>query len=166
MQRFLPLLLALALAACASDDPDCVLDEDGVCHDAGECPEGEDCDEEEEEEEEEREVRPCVPQEDDAFWAESGFEPGEALDIPRDGEWHFIPIDGMRCGDGEPTGIFVNFVEGSEELFFFLQGGGICYNDLSCGVMKENLSGPHPDRDPAPDFAASHQRGLFNRADP
>lgn len=165
MQRSLPLLLALALVACASDDPDCVLDEAGVCQDAGECPEGEDCDEEEEEEED-REVRPCVSQEDDAFWAESGFEPGEALDVPRDGEWHFIPIEGMKCGDGEQTGVFVNFVEDSEDLFFFLQGGGICYNNASCGLMEGNLSGPRPGPNTARDFANSHTRGLYNRDDP
>lgn len=166
MKRFLiPVFLAFALIACSEDAEDCVRNEAGACIDEHPCLDGEVCDSDDDEDEE-RETHPCIPQEEEAFWGASGFEPGEPLDITRDGEWHFIPIDGMRCGDGEPTGIFVNFVEGSEELFFFLQGGGICYNDLSCGMMKGNLSGPHPDRDPAPAFAASHQRGLFNRADP
>lgn len=167
MHRSLPLILALALVACSSDDPeDCVLDESGECEDAGLCADGDEaC--QDEEDEEERIPDPCIPQTDEAFWGDNGFEPGTALDVPHDGEWHFVPIEGMKCGDGEPTGIFVNFVEESEDFFLFLQGGGICYNNASCGLMEGNLSGPRPGNpNLGQDFANSHQRGFFNRDDP
>jgi hypothetical protein len=54
------------------------------------------------------------------------------LDTPA-GTWTWVPIDGMRCADGSPTGIGVNRAPGgSRRLFVYLIGGGACWDAQSC----------------------------------
>ncbi len=49
------------------------------------------------------------------------------------GAWTFVPIAGMVCGDGSPTGISVNpSATPGAPLFVFLMGGGACWSDLTC----------------------------------
>lgn len=48
------------------------------------------------------------------------------------GNWTWIPVDGARCRDGSSTGIGVRLQEGATGLLIYLEGGGACFNDLTC----------------------------------
>lgn len=54
-----------------------------------------------------------------------------AVEAPAD-TWTWIPIDGMRCANGQPTGIGVNLRPGATRLFIYLIGGGACWDHASC----------------------------------
>ncbi len=58
------------------------------------------------------------------------------------GTWTFVPITGMVCGDGSPTGVSVNpSATPGAPLFVFLMGGGACWSDLTClGNAADNVS--------------------------
>lgn len=99
-------------------------------------------------------------------WGDDGFVPGAPIDVGADAleSWVYVPIDEMRCGDGTPAGIFVNFTDASRELVFFLDGGGICYDDLTCSLMAGELEGLG--EDPLASFLAfDRDVGLFDRGD-
>jgi hypothetical protein len=46
--------------------------------------------------------------------------------------WTFIPIAGMTCAPGTPTGIGINPRQNSTRLAIFLRGGGICWDHQTC----------------------------------
>ncbi|HEY5926456.1 MAG TPA: pectin acetylesterase-family hydrolase [Kofleriaceae bacterium] len=48
------------------------------------------------------------------------------------GTWTWIPIDGMTCADGSPTGIGVNLVDTSPDVMVFMAGGGACWDANTC----------------------------------
>lgn len=48
------------------------------------------------------------------------------------GTWTFIPIAGMTCAPGTPTGIGINPRQNSTRLAIFLRGGGICWDHQTC----------------------------------
>ena len=49
------------------------------------------------------------------------------------GEWSWIPVDGMRCANGDPTGIAVNLAPGgADRVLIYLLGGGGCWDAASC----------------------------------
>lgn len=51
-------------------------------------------------------------------------------DLPT-GQWSFVPVEGMRCGDGSATGIGVH--PGSTQgVLFIVAGGGACWDALTC----------------------------------
>src|SRR5690606_24401771 len=54
------------------------------------------------------------------------------LDVPP-GVWTWVPVDGMRCANGEPTGIGVNLAPGgARRMLIYLIGGGACWDQRSC----------------------------------
>jgi hypothetical protein len=46
--------------------------------------------------------------------------------------WTWVPIDGMRCANGQPTGIGVNLAPGARRMMIYLFGGGACWDAQSC----------------------------------
>jgi len=57
---------------------------------------------------------------------------GRPLDLPRL-EWTWVEVPGAVCGDGSPTGLAVNpGPEGSTDVLVFLDGGGACWDELTC----------------------------------
>lgn len=46
--------------------------------------------------------------------------------------WHWIPKDEMISRTGLKSGYGVNFVSNSSKLLIYLEGGGACFNDLTC----------------------------------
>ena len=48
--------------------------------------------------------------------------------------WEWIEIDGSRCRDGSPAGYFRVMNPQSQKLMIFLEGGGACFNGLTCGL--------------------------------
>lgn len=94
-------------------------------------------------------------------WGSEGFVAAEPFAVSEADEetWQYVPIDGMVCGDGTDAGVFLNFTSRSRELVFFLMGGGICYDESSCGLLDENLVGLGDD--PLAGFPL--YAGLFDR---
>lgn len=93
--------------------------------------------------------------------------PGDPIEIaPEDLEsWVWVPIDGMVCGDGSPSGVGVNFTDKSRDLVIWFQGNGVCYDHKSCLMFQNLLTGMGPD--PLNRMwwgeTAQGQRGIFNR---
>lgn len=56
-----------------------------------------------------------------------------------EGEWEYVPIEGARCGNGSPLPVLVNRAPGSdgtEPVFLYLQGGGACWDAVTCFVTR------------------------------
>ncbi len=54
--------------------------------------------------------------------------------------WTWVPIAGMTCGDGSPTGVGVNLTNRSERLVVFLNGGGACWDAQTCFELRTAAS--------------------------
>lgn len=82
--------------------------------------------------------------------------------------WRFVPIGGMRCGGGTPTGIGLAPGPRSDQLFVILMGGGACWDVNSCFVLRaaanleEGYGATQFERDKAGLAAAP----LLDRSDP
>lgn len=47
-------------------------------------------------------------------------------------KWHYIPIPGMVCRDNSNTGIGVRLKGNSNKVIIYLEGGGGCFNTVTC----------------------------------
>jgi hypothetical protein len=77
--------------------------------------------------------------------------PGEPLDrtksdahpsagyMPPTG-WNWYNVEGAKCRDGSPMGIFAHFGEDPEKLFIYFEGGGACANPGFCTLNPDNVS--------------------------
>lgn len=65
---------------------------------------------------------------------------GDPIEAP-EGVWTWADVDGARCNDGTPTGVGVNRGS-SEDLLFFLNGGGACWDALTCLQIGAAATGP------------------------
>ncbi len=79
--------------------------------------------------------------------------------------WTWVPIPGAICRDGSATGIGVNLNPASDKLMIFLEGGGACYDIVTCADNPSTFG--------ATEFAANFgaggpegSAGIFNRNDP
>lgn len=74
----------------------------------------------------------------DAPFDASGYKPvdgGDAVLTQVTPEtWTWVPFAGARCRDGSTTGIGINFNPASTNLVIFLEGGGACFNGLTCST--------------------------------
>lgn len=72
-----------------------------------------------------------------------GLEPlpisGEPLDAP-DRKWTYIEFPDTKCRDGSPAGIGVRRNEASEDLMIFLEGGGACFDNITCLANPSNAA--------------------------
>ncbi len=59
---------------------------------------------------------------------------GEPIDVPIDGAWHFVEIEGMACNGGVQSGVGVRRVAGASRTVLYFKGGGACFNATTCGV--------------------------------
>ena len=138
--RFLGFALALALTACGSSSSPAspesadggTKEEAGVTADAG------------------AELAP------DAAPIDTTAIPG----LP-DTTWQWVPIQGSMCRNGSATGIGVSAKPGAKNLMIYLEGGGACFNALTCAGNASSYA--------ASDFASfgtgEGTTGLFNRGD-
>jgi hypothetical protein len=69
-------------------------------------------------------------------------------------EWTYVPVTGAQCRDGSSTGVAVNLNPDSDRVLIYLEGGGACFNLLSCGLNPARFDGPGFD---------GRSRGLFDR---
>jgi Pectinacetylesterase len=80
----------------------------------------------------------------------TGFTPADAgnavITEATPETWSWIPFAGSKCRDGSTTGIGVNLNPASQKVMIFLEGGGACFNEITCGENPSTFG--------APDFAA------------
>jgi hypothetical protein len=87
---------------------------------------------------------------------------GEDISLPVSAEaWTYTTVEGATCGNGSPVGVATNGGS-SSRLVLFLEGGGACWNDLTCSngfaaFVSEDL--------PPAKITAITQNGagIFNR---
>jgi len=65
------------------------------------------------------------------FVAEDGGN-SAVLTQPTPETWTWVPFPESSCRDGSTTGIGINFNPASPNLVIYLEGGGACFNSLSC----------------------------------
>jgi hypothetical protein len=70
--------------------------------------------------------------------------------------WTWVDFPDAQCRDGTPTGLMVNFNSASDKLVIFLEGGGACFNPLTCAGNPSHA-------DATDTFPPTG--GIFNRTD-
>jgi hypothetical protein len=58
------------------------------------------------------------------------------------GVWTWIDVPGAVCDDGTPTGFAVN-QGSSNNLYFYFEGGGACWDYVSCYILNTSVHGPY-----------------------
>jgi Pectinacetylesterase len=55
--------------------------------------------------------------------------------------WTWVPFPQSLCRDGSSTGIGINTYPGATKLVLFLEGGGACFNSLTCSENPSSFNG-------------------------
>jgi len=88
-----------------------------------------------------------------------GYEPGAPITATA-GAWTWVDFPDARCQDGSPTGLAVNpSPTGSDRLVIYLEGGGACFNDLTCSTVA------NPNGFTAANFGRGPRNGIYDRSD-
>lgn len=104
---------------------------------------------------------PVAPEVFDCTTSDPEITFGEPITAP-DLTWTFVDFPDAFCMNGTATGIGVNINPASDQLVIYLEGGGACFDPLSCATVA-GASG-FDDRDFA-SYATSLTRGFFDRDD-
>lgn len=72
----------------------------------------------------------------DAGLFDAGHTTVDAGPPPPPPAWQYIPLQGMRCGNGTTTGYALQLEPGATRLVFYLQGGGACWEAGGCYGLK------------------------------
>ncbi|MDP3503334.1 MAG: pectin acetylesterase-family hydrolase [Myxococcales bacterium] len=64
-----------------------------------------------------------------------GGTQGTAITAPNE-VWTWVDFPGSACGNGSPTGIGVNLSNRSSDVIVYMQGGGACWNQLTCYTVR------------------------------
>jgi hypothetical protein len=83
---------------------------------------------------------------------------GDPLPDAPVGEWLYVEIEGMFCRDGSPAGIGVRYAENSDLLAIYMEGGGACFNTVSCFANPSSISNDK--------FSPGPFGGLFDDQNP
>lgn len=106
---------------------------------------------------------PVAPEVFDCESSEPSIALGDAITDVADDAWTFVDFPDAFCMDGSTTGIGINLHPGATRVVIYLEGGGACFDTLSCtGVANPN---GFDSRDFA-SYATVLSRGLFDRTDP
>ncbi|MFW5875472.1 MAG: pectin acetylesterase-family hydrolase [Myxococcota bacterium] len=54
--------------------------------------------------------------------------------VADDHTWEWIDVPGAVCRDGSPAGFAVNLDSSSDRVMIYLEGGGACFDQVSCGA--------------------------------
>jgi hypothetical protein len=79
--------------------------------------------------------------------ADAGSDAGMSMDagLPPDAgapivapaeSWSWVGFPDSACGNGAPTGIGINPTSRSKDLLIYMEGGGACWEGISCFVLK------------------------------
>ncbi|MBC7792558.1 MAG: hypothetical protein H7Z43_02535 [Clostridia bacterium] len=74
-----------------------------------------------------------------------------------DNTWTFVPIAGAQCRDGSSTGIALNPSSTSTDVMIYLQGGGACFNAITCAQNASSYN--------AADFDTNALGSILRRDD-
>lgn len=80
----------------------------------------------------------------------------DAISVP-DKAWTYVPVEGTFCRDGSQAGIALSTNKDSKKLMIFLEGGGACFDTISCLASLQNIT---------PARAVQRGVGVFDRANP
>lgn len=50
-------------------------------------------------------------------------------------QWTWVDVPGSKCGNGSQTGFAINPNPGATRLYIYFQGGGACWDQLSCNSL-------------------------------
>ena len=59
---------------------------------------------------------------------------GQPITAPSE-QWTWVPFPDAFCANGASTGIGVNLSTASSRVLLYLEGGGACWNDLTCYTL-------------------------------
>ena len=91
-----------------------------------------------------------------------GFGGGPPIEAPDD-TWTWVPFPDSRCMNDSPTGIGVNWHSSTNRVLIYLEGGGACFNTLTCSnVAHQNGFGANEMTNIASSYGSN---GVFNRDD-
>lgn len=95
-----------------------------------------------------------------------GGPAAQPIDAPKE-QWTWVPFDDAFCANGTTTGIGVNLTDKSSKVVIYLMGGGACWDNLTCYVLKTavNIDTGYGEAQFASD-AKSLNGSLFDRSDP
>lgn len=65
---------------------------------------------------------------------------GEAVASPGDDDWVWVNVPGAKCRDGSDAGFAINFSSTSKEVVVYLEGGGACFNQVTCSTNKSSYN--------------------------
>ncbi len=60
---------------------------------------------------------------------------GMPIDAPNE-EWTWVPFSEAVCANGQSTGIGVNLTDKSKRVLLYFEGGGACWDQLTCYLLK------------------------------
>ncbi len=63
-----------------------------------------------------------------------------------DKTWTWIPFSDTQCRDGSETGVAVNLNPASTKVMIYLEGGGACFNTITCGGNPSKFGAPEFDK--------------------
>jgi len=90
------------------------------------------------------------------------FELGEPIDAPSM-EWTFVEFPDSRCANDTPTGIGVNLNPASDDVVIYMEGGGACFDLVTCISVAHSGGFGESDLDAVADRFGD--RGIFARDD-
>src|SRR4051812_33040584 len=96
--------------------------------------------------------------------AGGGVPLGMPISAPKE-QWTWVPFDDAFCANGSTTGIGVNLTDKSKRVIIYLQGGGACWDALTCYTLKlaANFSTGYGSADFAVEVKSTLASALFDR---
>jgi hypothetical protein len=93
-----------------------------------------------------------------------GAYPGGAIEAPNEA-WTWVGFDNAFCANDTPTGIGVNLTDKSKDVVIYLQGGGACWNQLTCYTLKQavNIEDGYDEASFTYDVGGSLKEDFFSR---
>ncbi|MFW6067769.1 MAG: pectin acetylesterase-family hydrolase, partial [Myxococcota bacterium] len=82
---------------------------------------------------------------------------GEPITVEADHTWEWVPVEGAVCRNGDPTGFAVNFDSSSSRVMIYLEGGGACFENFTCGTNPRTFD---------PEEWGGRSGGIFDRTHP
>jgi len=70
-----------------------------------------------------------------------------ATPFPTDkgGEWQWVDVEGTKCMNGKQTGVWLrNSKSGNKNFAMYLNGGGACWNAITCATAMSDPKGGKP----------------------
>ena len=100
---------------------------------------------------------------------DGGVQPNAFVDAEANiGSWVWVPVEGTVCRDGSSAGFGVRLQDGATGLMLYMQGGGACYDELSCTENSEGaIAGENYNADKLAEWVnVLGSQGAFNTVNP